>query len=696
MSPHTIACLPGNVPFCAAGPLLPLFDWPGFHHRSQLRCNGNHLADISLHQEYQTDSFLLSKRSCKKCRADVTGWLFCRQCEAAVELHLPRRLMGRKDQALSDAEASFFEVQRQPAPIYEDTREELDPLYEDSQKSGVTMVSQPMKLGGSKDLYDDDCGPVVFDPPSTEDPNMVTPALLAEALAKQLGEGAPSGVYAPRTSLIVAQYSCCRGVQAAGTCAVCGDAPITIRVCCGRPSAKTWCSICSRPFNEPRPIELSDSSVSPEPGPSPCGVCGAPGTGGKYCKMCGTRSAAPSRAVSRPPSPPVERAVSRTNSTVSRVSRRVASMLKDTELTTMFDCDDRLKAILAPLWDFLTEQHEQSDPTRFGKRLPLRRLYLMIASISVGLYLFRVSMVDHNQSPEAKAEDFLKDFDGNLTWPRNGTAFNDLLDAYGEATDASDDICLFGWSLLLFSVVCEPMAKPGVGLQLSRGSSALAMVVLFIGITTPAGPNYVDMLDFDEILPYCAPVFNNFVDHLIRNLVGLACSAYFAAALFVMLLSISPALVRVSKIILCDRRLGAWKTFPSPLHLLVYKRNILIMMAWGSLLAPMLCFLPMLIFYQFYGDAVVGTMFIAFTMLPIAAAFLATPQSVLRSYALYLIFYFLPLVIIMCVEAKKHHFSAVITRNLRDPMTYVEIAAEITLANVVVSDVIYLSLSTWS
>ena len=53
-------------------------------------------------------------------------------------------------------------------------------------------------------------------------------------------------------------------------------------------------------------------------------------------------------------------------------------------------------------------------------------------------------------------------------------------------------------------------------------------------------------------------------------------------------------------------------------------------------------------------------------------------------------------VIIMCVEAKKHHFSAVITRNLRDPMTYIEIAAEITLANVVVSDVIYLSLSTWS
>ena len=91
----------------------------------------------------------------------------------------------------------------------------------------------------------------------------------------------------------------------------------------------------------------------------------------------------------------------------------------------------------------------------------------------------------------------------------------------------------------------------------------------------------------------------------------------------------------------------------------------------------------------------VGLCFIAFALLPIAAAFLSTPQNVLKMYATYLLFYFLPLVVVMCVEAKKHHFSHVITRNLRDPMTYVEIVAEITLANVVVSDVIYLTLSTW-
>lgn len=74
------------------------------------------------------------------------------------------------------------------------------------------------------------------------------------------------------------------------------------------------------------------------------------------------------------------------------------------------------------------------------------------------------------------------------------------------------------------------------------------------------------------------------------------------------------------------------------------------------------------------------------------AAFTAKPNYVFRAYVLYLAYYFLPLVIIVIVESKKHHLSSVVEHSLRDPMTYVEVVAEVTLANVVVSDIIYVCL----
>lgn len=54
--------------------------------------------------------------------------------------------------------------------------------------------------------------------------------------------------------------------------------------------------------------------------------------------------------------------------------------------------------------------------------------------------------------------------------------------------------------------------------------------------------------------------------------------------------------------------------------------------------------------------------------------------------------YFVPLVIVLVAESHKHHFTDVVNRKLRDPMTYVELVAEITLANVVVSDLMYTSI----
>lgn len=102
-----------------------------------------------------------------------------------------------------------------------------------------------------------------------------------------------------------------------------------------------------------------------------------------------------------------------------------------------------------------------------------------------------------------------------------------------------------------------------------------------------------------------------------------------------MLLSVSPALVRVTKYIVVDNDLRQWRQFQTPMHEILFKKSILIIMAWGSMLGPLLCCLPLLIAFQFFGDILTGSCFICFTILPIAAAFTATTTSILRSYVLY-------------------------------------------------------------
>jgi hypothetical protein len=59
----------------------------------------------------------------------------------------------------------------------------------------------------------------------------------------------------------------------------------------------------------------------------------------------------------------------------------------------------------------------------------------------------------------------------------------------------------------------------------------------------------------------------------------------------------------------------------------------------------------------------------------------------------YLLFYFVPLLIVALYEAHKHDFTSSIIQVLKDPLTYAELAAEICLANVVVSDIMYACLS---
>jgi hypothetical protein len=123
-------------------------------------------------------------------------------------------------------------------------------------------------------------------------------------------------------------------------------------------------------------------------------------------------------------------------------------------------------------------------------------------------YLFKAFHNDMRATPQERLAGMIENFDQNLTWPSNGTAFTNILDAYGTATMQSDYICIVGWCCLLVASFVEVIMTPGAGLPMSQATTIAATSLLFVGVILPAFPNYVSDLGFDEVFPFCAPEFN--------------------------------------------------------------------------------------------------------------------------------------------------------------------------------------------
>jgi hypothetical protein len=58
----------------------------------------------------------------------------------------------------------------------------------------------------------------------------------------------------------------------------------------------------------------------------------------------------------------------------------------------------------------------------------------------------------------------------------------------------------------------------------------------------------------------------------------------------------------------------------------VYIRNVLMIFGWGAVLAPLLCCMPMLMMYQFFGDTVMGVCIAVFACVPPVIAMFASTE----------------------------------------------------------------------
>jgi hypothetical protein len=151
-------------------------------------------------------------------------------------------------------------------------------------------------------------------------------------------------------------------------------------------------------------------------------------------------------------------------------------------------------------------------------------------------------------------------------------------------------------------------------------------------------------------------------------------------------------MVRTTRLIFIDSHLKRVKGLDDPLSEALFKEHVRTFFAWGTLAAPLLLCLPFVVFYQFFGDNFIIVNFSIFLIMPIIMGFTASTKTLSRNYALWLVFYFGPLIAVLIYESRVHHLTAPIVHVLRNPITYVELICEITLANVIVSDIIYINM----
>jgi uncharacterized membrane protein YgcG len=141
----------------------------------------------------------------------------------------------------------------------------------------------------------------------------------------------------------------------------------------------------------------------------------------------------------------------------------------------------------AVLWAYLSEAREQRQPELFGKRLPWRRIFLLVSIVSSGIFIFHKYKKDSQTDALTEVKRALHDFDPDLIWPANGTVFDNLFEIYTEVRHDADVMTVMAWVVLMVTLLVETRLPFHYGLRASQVGCALSMLCMWLGMVLPAG-----------------------------------------------------------------------------------------------------------------------------------------------------------------------------------------------------------------
>lgn len=289
----------------------------------------------------------------------------------------------------------------------------------------------------------------------------------------------------------------------------------------------------------------------------------------------------------------------------------------------------------------------------------------------------------------------------NLTWPDEGSALDDVFQLYNETQQRKGYVMIAASLLFWASLILDFTSFWSQSLKVKSLSVIGSRVVNFIGslfvfasVILVGLPDYLEASNLDKICPYCGEDFNRTVKQVAEFSIGLFFACLFTFQLLPVLMTIAPALVRASCLILIHPGLRKHDR-QTALRMSILQQVIIV----SSLLSFPITFVSMCIVDQHQKDVVVSILIIMFWILPPLTLYFGLQAAkkykktavLLAVYYMYNMVYFGLVVALILYSFRLDQFIQKLREWLEKPSVWFGTMAQVFLCNVVISDLLYMT-----
>ena len=207
--------------------------------------------------------------------------------------------------------------------------------------------------------------------------------------------------------------------------------------------------------------------------------------------------------------------------------------------------------------NFILERQEYSYPETHGWRIKFRRIFLHLGVLGFTFTTYDTLVSTQSFSSKKEIQKILQLTGTNLTWPDEGSALDDVFQLYNETQQRKGYVMiaasfLFWASFLLdlLSYWSDRREVKSLAVSAGRVFNFLGSLFVFASVILVGLPDYLEASNLDKICPYCGEDFNKTVKQVAEFSIGLFFACLFTFQLLPVLLTIAPALVRASCLIL--------------------------------------------------------------------------------------------------------------------------------------------------
>jgi hypothetical protein len=351
--------------------------------------------------------------------------------------------------------------------------------------------------------------------------------------------------------------------------------------------------------------------------------------------------------------------------------------------------------------NYILERQEYSYPETHGWRIKFRRIFLQLGVFGFTFTTYDTLISTQSFSSKKEIQKMLNLIGTNLTWPDEGSALDDVFELYNETQQRKSYVMiaasvLFWTSLILdfTSYWSERRNTKTLCVIGSRVVNFIGSLFVFASVILVGLPDYLEASNLDEICPYCGSDFNKTVKQVAEFSIGLFFACLFTFQLLPVLMTIAPALVRASVLILIHPGLRK-QDKTTVLRMSILQQVIIV----SSLLSFPITFVSMCIVDQHQKDSVVSVLIILFWTLPPLTLYVGLHYSrTYRKYSILLFVYYLyncvyvGLVLALVLYSfQLEQFLRIVRDLLETPAVWFGTMAQVFLCNVVISDLLYMT-----